>query len=46
MNPALFKSLVLATVGIAVQLVLFLLKKGKSKKLEKIEEEEEKERQR
>jgi len=35
---------VLALVGVAIQLTLFLLKRGKSKKLEEIEKEEEEKR--
>lgn len=46
MNPALFKSLLLAAAGIVVQLALSLLKKGKSKKLESMEKAEEEERKR
>ena len=44
MSVNLFKSLVLAAVGLAVQLTLFFLKRGKSKRLEEIEKEEERER--
>jgi len=41
MNPTLFKSILLAAVGVAVQLALFFIKKGKAKKLEEIEKQEE-----
>jgi hypothetical protein len=46
MSVTLFKSLVLASIGIAIQLTLFFLKKGKSKRLEEIERQEEEERKR
>eukprot|EP00347_Sterkiella_histriomuscorum_P000379 403376088 len=46
MSVNLFKSLVLAAFGVAIQLTLFLLKRGKSKRLEEIEKEEEAERKR
>jgi hypothetical protein len=36
MSINLFKSLVLAAVGLAIQLILFLLKRGKTKKLQEI----------
>ena len=46
MSVNLFKSLILAAVGVAIQLTLFFLKRGKSKRLEELEKEEERERQR
>lgn len=46
MNPALFKSLFLALFGLVAQFCLFLIKKGKSSKLDKIVKDEEEEKQR
>lgn len=47
MSGALLKSVILALVGVTIQLVLFLLKRGKTRRLDllkKKEEEEAKER--
>lgn len=46
MSANLVKSIVLALVGLAIQLTLFLLKKGKTRRLEEIQKEEEEARQR
>lgn len=44
MSVNLFKSLVLAAIGLAIQLTLFFLKRGKTRKLQEIEKKEEEER--
>lgn len=44
MSVNLFKSLVLAAIGLAIQLTLFFLKRGKRRKLQEIEKKEEEER--
>jgi len=49
MSGAILKSVVLALLGVTIQLVLFMIKRGKTKRLEEIrkrEEEEAKERMR
>lgn len=49
MSGTLLKSMVLALIGVTLQFVLFLIKRGKTRKLEllkKQEEEEIKEKQR
>ncbi|CDW82960.1 UNKNOWN [Stylonychia lemnae] len=46
MSINLVKSLVLALVGVGIQLVLFLMKRGKARRLEEIEKQEVEERKR
>jgi hypothetical protein len=49
MSGALVKSVILAAIGLALQFILFLVKRGKARRLEEIkkkEEEEAKERMR
>lgn len=46
MNANLFKSLLLVVIGVIAQFGLFLLRKGKSKKLEEMKMKEEEEKQR
>ena len=43
LSGALLKSVILALVGITVQFVIFLIKRGKSRKLDLIKKQEEKE---
>lgn len=43
MSGALLKSVIFALVGIALQFVVFLIKRGKSKRLELIKKQEEEE---
>jgi len=41
MSGALLKSVILAFVGLTIQFVLFLIKRGKSRRLEQIRKQEE-----
>ena len=43
MSGALVKSVVLAAIGLALQFILFLVKRGKARRLEEIKKKEEEE---